>query len=789
MFGIVRKVRVATRVLSVVIRVCRYIWVITFGVPRPKRDDRRPPHEYLDLLRPEVSIIGKIVQGFMFIGIIGLILRVQSFVVPAGTGPLQSFFNGLTDPWWAGLIAAPFMLFSWMFFVIQWFPWEVRLLLIPLAVIFYHRGVFRAVLIFANEPYDDGKSFYPEQLRRGVSTFWVDRIMFGALGLTILLDLLRSNLAYVSLLISLACALVAGIRLARWYIGDVKERYELLKEFQIEKISELPDTVHGLPKLLVKLPRGFVAGNLPALQEFAVSRGCTVTSYDLTLMSRSATLTPVNEAEYSVYKIAEDNLKRPIYEFEIDFEWASDDRSDKAQFPERLETYRFLRSPVVGIVPEKRQGFYEAIMVAIPGWTNGCWIEDTNDNPVKTFHWAPPLVLPDIFLTQSVLPKSYPSMLEILQKRIWARPVQGISPRGRLVSVNLARVPHMLNAGGTNSGKSSTVLHDMVYRRACGHSLALFDNSSKKGGTFLNVKEHTFMFCTSPTESANGLAMLKAEVTRRSRFLMENYRINDWLLTDDFEGLIAAGIVPMTVYYDEYETSITQDKEPKNLDPDDPKRVATQNRNRAIDEIEGYVLALAREARAVGVFLYIATQKPLVAKIGSSLRDQLGNSLQLAAGKMTSGNVALTMGSEADVAMEEFKLFNRPKLDNDGFEMRDDSDQVIMMPGLGVLLADGSEPTALRMAYLKPEDAPTMLKQLGVPEAEPWEITDSLDLGMAEDATRFIDRRDTRPRIQPPFPASGVAITTVQSGTGSLAAVMEEPVSKSFKLSEMYPKS
>jgi len=729
--------------------------ILTLG-PR-RRDHRRidatkAPHLALDEVRPGLSLGAKALTVFLNL----------VFAVAIALSQMVALAPHSLVPWWIGLVV------------------------VASGSVVIHRATAFTRLAFADEPFDEPRGFYFVRLRSGIAWSWrsPERVMVCLSGITVILDLIArgsdliaiGTFAWFTLLASICAAAVGGLRFGGWYVKRIRERYGLLREYRVESISETVEEAHGIPILKADLASSF--NDLASLQKLADSMGYTVTGYDLVGSHPTAELTPVTEIERKIYDDAARNVNRPVHEFKIGFEWVENDEEDRDEHPQRLEAVTFHRSPVIGLTPEKRLPYWQAMIGHMPKTSNGWTVTDDQDNRVKVLRYGKPLRLPDVFAGSATLPRSYSSMAENLNSREWARVPLGVSPRGRIVSLKLADVPHALYAGGTNSGKSTAILQDMLARRSRGHMLAVFDNSAKKGGDFLHLKHHTFMFCTSPTESANGLAMLYEEVRRRSRFLMERYRVNNWLMTDDYEGLIEAGVVPMTIYYDEYETSIEPEKEPKALSPSNPKRINAQKRNLAVDEIVGYMLKLGREARAVGIFLVVATQKPLQAKMGP-LRDQLGNSMQLANGKMASSNVQLTMGSATDSAMELVREFHREQRDADGNVVLDDQGEPVYKRGLGIALTDGSEPVAIRVALTKPQEAPTMLSDMGVPDASPWELWDALDLDIESDTDRFIDAHDTRARIAPPFDAIthlGAAPAGSGSGTRDVAVVPSDEI-------------
>lgn len=747
MGGIVGKVRFAARIFSLVFRAFRYFWVITFGMPRPKADKRRPPHEHLDLLRPEVSVIGKMVQGFMFLAVILWILRIQSFVVPAGPDTLQSWVLShlnFSDPWWAAILTFPLTAISWTALPVLVLPWQVSLILIPIAVVFYHRGVFRALLIFANEPYTDDRKFYPKQVGIGVRQKGPELVMVVATAIAMALDLIQhigdpidhpilNTIAFIAILVALGAALWAGIKLGRWYIDDVRIRYELLEEFQVESMRELPDEVHGMPLLEATLARTFETRNLAALQKYAESIGCTVTDYDITLLRRTAQLTPVIAEEREVYETAARNLGKPVYEFGIEFEWVENEEEDRDLYPQRLETVTFKKVPVAGMNPDKRHETFLAIIEGCPKGGNGWIIEDSNRSPIKVLRYGKTLTLAITVPMRDLLPATY-------SPDAWANVVLGKDHASNDQGINLKFGPHALVVGPTGAGKTIVLRMIAVRAMACGHEV-IFIDPMKGGVDFSTIAPWLKMRVSNILDAGATMKMIYREVERRKAVLLANGR--GFWADLPMEVRERENIRPLTVIIDEFTSLILPEEVSKRMakiEPEEFERAEAVNDAKEI--LHTYAGKIGREARFVGIHLAIAAQRPDANIFGGEFRSNL-----------TSG-VLSVKPNQPPTPQTLGMVFPGTSLDAAAtVKALDDGNQ-----GLALVGAEGGTVQGIKIGFDLEANVPAILEAIGVPKPRVWILDEDL--------------------------ANGKSATSepVESLAGST-------VTKTFKLSEMHPKS
>lgn len=632
------------------------------------------------------------------------------------------------------------------------------------AVLMFHTVVFRWCLVARKAAYTDGWFFPTSQLFKGASKVLgparVTVILLVSMTLLLLFTQLAGPssffgwLSTVTFGLTMAGAVITGIKLGCWYTKDERKKYQLLWAVKVTRIEELPgDLVNGMPIQLAHFDDKFTAVDLPALQKDAESNGYTITGYNFSGRDRKATLTPVTPMELKAYKDIARNLGKDVYDFELRFEWVENDEADKDVYPERIETLTVIRPHIGGLTPEKRAAFWIAVRDSLPKASNGWTVTDKQDSSEKVLHYGKPLALPDTV----ALPESLPSKPGIDQ---WSRIPVGRNSAGAFVGMNLLRVPHILVAGGTGSGKSTLLRADMLGRLVRGHDIVVID-TVKGGNDFLTLKPWSLMWGESIAEAANILAHIYEEAARRRAFL-KKYKIGNWTKLTP-EQRAEGGIRPLSIFYDEYENSIVARTAPKALDKEHPLVLAAQAHNISVDFIKQYMPQLAKEARSVGIHLVVATQTPHSGRIGDDLRGNLGGAIQLSAGKLEQHIVRLAMGEATMQAMDQFQRFNKPKLDERGNKILDDDGNDVMLPGLGVVLMEGGAPTAMRVAYAPEPQLPEVLTDLKIAEVDPWRLSDALELNMAAS----VDEDDTRARVDPPFGRMSHLLGAEGSDSGS----------------------
>lgn len=480
-------------------------------------------------------------------------------------------------------------------------------------------------------------------------------------------------------------------------------------------------TTGPLPEKLT-LHDSFGAGSLPQLEEISARNGCTIIGHNLNAVPMVAYTLDVTADEADVYRRVIEVLGTKSWDLWLAFEWEPNDDPDTDQetYPARLARLTIKRGTVKGTTEEDRSKQLVEVAKKLP-LGHAFWVvaEDTLTGfSTLTYRKVPSL--PALTFTADSLPATYaPDQWNLIPK--------GMNPDGSYTIHNLSDDPHILGAGSTSSGKSTAMRHDVISRRARGHDIAIFDGA-KDADDLRVLKDHTMLWGTTLTEIANGLAMVY-ELSRFRRRQFKPYRVANWYDLPE-EVRIELGIRPLTVYVDEYETTVDGEKPDGPRTSDDPFTIAQWAEFDSIMWIKRYMRKLAREARAAGIFLFVATQSPYAESLGSKLRNNLTLAEQLWSKKLTSGTAALALGPGAQEAMTIFDHFKQfgPK-------------------GLGITMTVDGELEPYRVPFAAQDEGPALLEALGVGIAQPWKIQDHLQLGLVREEDAF----ETRTEVEPPF--------------------------------------
>jgi S-DNA-T family DNA segregation ATPase FtsK/SpoIIIE len=214
---------------------------------------------------------------------------------------------------------------------------------------------------------------------------------------------------------------------------------------------------------------------------------------------------------------------------------------------------------------------------------------------------------------------------------------------GRSVFLNLASTPHLLIAGTTGAGKSSglnCIITSMLMRSTPDQvRLILIDPKQVEMGQYSRLPHLLTQPVTNPKKAANALSWAVKEMERRYDLLMEvGFR--------DITGYNAA--------YDrgEFRDLATSRRE---VDPDDEM---AENFSRlpyivvVVDElndlmmiaardVEESITRIAQKARAVGIHLIVATQRPSVNVITGVIKANIPARMAFAVSSLTDSRVIL----------------------------------------------------------------------------------------------------------------------------------------------------
>jgi DNA segregation ATPase FtsK/SpoIIIE, S-DNA-T family len=259
--------------------------------------------------------------------------------------------------------------------------------------------------------------------------------------------------------------------------------------------------------------------------------------------------------------------------------------------------------------------------------------------------------LRDILESKEALSASHP--LEVATGRDIA---------GRAVMSNLAEMPHILISGATGSGKSScmnSIITSILMRDDPDQvKLILVDPKRVELGQYEGLPHLLNPVVVDPKKAANALAWTVKEMERRYDLLAEN-GVRDITGYNQMvgEGLIASPPVSDRRRVRDVAASVLGDDHPavdaESELPDDPEPpealpfilVVVDELNDlmmvAARDVEDSIVRIAQMARAVGIHLVIATQRPSVDVITGVIKANIPSRMAFSVSSLADSRVIL----------------------------------------------------------------------------------------------------------------------------------------------------
>ena len=193
---------------------------------------------------------------------------------------------------------------------------------------------------------------------------------------------------------------------------------------------------------------------------------------------------------------------------------------------------------------------------------------------------------------------------------------------GKPIIADIGKMPHLLIAGSTGSGKSvcvNTLINSILYKANPDEvKFLLIDPKVVELASYNGIPHLLIPVVTDPKKAANALNWAVVEMNRRYKLFAEN------------------GVKDITSYNDKCE-----EKLPKIviiIDELADLMMASAN------DVEDYICRLAQMARAAGMHLIVATQRPSVDVITGVIKANIPSRIAFAVSSQTDSRTILDMG-------------------------------------------------------------------------------------------------------------------------------------------------
>lgn len=279
--------------------------------------------------------------------------------------------------------------------------------------------------------------------------------------------------------------------------------------------------------------------------------------------------------------------------------------------------------------------------------------------------------------------------------------VLGLDVAGHPQIADITKMPHLLIAGATGTGKSvciNTLLLSMLYQNSPSQlKLILVDPKRVELSLYNNIPHLLTPVITEPDKTVSALKWAVAEMEHRYRILQQAGKRN----IDEYNATKGKDGMPFIVIVIDELAELMQV---------------------SANEVEGYIVRLAQLARAVGMHLVLATQRPSVNVITGLIKANITT------------RVAFSVASQVD---------SRTILDQAGAE------KLLGMGDMLFISAETPKPKRIQGAFVNEKEVTSIvgyIKEQGEPEYDEEILKQQTklsggDLG-APDDDLFIDAAD-----------------------------------------------